>query len=420
MSLFSFWTAGPADLNIWDVNQGLNGEGRMKKRRSEAGQTIVFLTIGLATFIAAAGLAVDMGYMRYEKRLMQAAADSAAIAGATDQNLGDSSQYVTDAQAAAQANGFQDGVNNVTVNVSLPTLTPGQAVQVDVQQVLPSFFMKIMGIGSNTVSATAIATMGTSPGCIYALQAAGLTLNAGVDAPNCGIVDNGDLNGTGDITAASIGVYGSIGGYSGLTTAGSVVQILQPAADPLAHLIPPTPAGTCNATSMPIITPVTLNPDTYCSGITIGPNGVVTFTPGLYILTGAVGLQITGNGTASNNAGGVTFYNTDSGSFLFNGTGSVVLSASTAGVPGLPPGILFYQDPVDTSAADVTEGGSGNVSLSGTLYFPTASLNVAGAVANTNTMIVAGSITVSGTFLLDADLTSVPGGSPLESVTLVE
>ena len=131
----------------------------MKKRRREAGQTIVFLTIGLATFIAAAGLAVDMGYMRYEKRLMQAAADSAAIAGATDQNLGDSSQYVADAQAAAQANGFQDGVNNVTVNVSLPTLTPGQAVQVDVQQVLPSFFMKIMGIGSNTVSATAIATM---------------------------------------------------------------------------------------------------------------------------------------------------------------------------------------------------------------------------------------------------------------------
>ena len=391
----------------------------MKKRRSEAGQTIVFLTIGLATFIAAAGLAVDMGYMRYEKRLMQAAADSAAIAGATDQNLGDASQYVTDAQAAAQQNGFQDGVNNVTVNVSLPTLTPGQAVQVDVQQVLPSFFMKIVGIGSNTVSATAIATMGTSPGCIYALQAAGLTLNAGVDAPNCGIVDNGDLNGTGDITAASIGVYGSSGGYSGLTTAGPVVQILQPAADPLAHLIPPTPAGTCNATPMPIVTAVNLSPDTYCNGIVIGPGGDVTFNSGLYIITG-VGLQIHGAGIASNNAGGVTFYNTGAGSFLFDGMGSVVLSASTAGVPGLPPGILFYQDPTDTSAADVTGAGSGAVSLSGTLYLPTASLNVAGSVANTNTLIVAGSVTVSGASLLDADLTSVPGGSPLESVTLVE
>jgi len=406
-----------ADFDRLQSEPGLSGEGRMKKRRSEAGQTIVFLTIGLATFIAAAGLAVDMGYMRYEKRLMQAAADSAAIAGATDQNLGDSSQYVADAQAAAQANGFQDGVNNVTVNVSLPTLTPGQAVQVDVQQVLPSFFMKIMGIGSNTVSATAIATIGTSPGCIYALQ--GLTLNEGVNAPNCGIVVNGDLNGTGDITAASIGVYGSSGGYSGLTTAGPVVQILQPAADPLAHLIPPTPAGTCNATPMPIVTAVTLNPDTYCTGIVIGPTGDVTFNPGLYIIT-SVGLQIHGAGIASNNAGGVTFYNTGSGSFLFDGSGSVVLSAPTAGVPGLPPGILFYQDPVDTSAADVTEGGSGNVSLSGTIYMPTASLNIAGAVANTNTLIVAGSVTVSGTFLLDADLTSVPGGSPLESVTLVE
>jgi Flp pilus assembly protein TadG len=405
---------------ICNPNQGLSGEGSMKKRRSEAGQTIVFLTIGLATFIAAAGLAVDMGYMRYEKRLMQAAADSAAIAGATDQNLADPSQYVTDAQAAAQQNGFQDGVNNVTVNVSLPTLTPGQAVQVDVQQVLPSFFMKIVGIGSNTVSATAIATMGTSPGCIYALQAAGLTLNEGVNAPNCGIVVNGDLNGTGDITAASIGVYGSSGGYSGLTTAGSVVQILQPAADPLAHLIPPTPAGTCNATPMPIVTPVILNADTYCQGITINSGGVVTFNSGLYILTGPTGLQIHGTGIASNNTGGVTFYNTDSGAFLFDGIGNVVLSAPTAGVPGLPPGILFYQDPIDTSAASVIGTGLGNVSLSGTLYFPTASLNVAGAVANTNTLIVAGSVTVSGTSLLDADLTSVPGGSPLESVTLVE
>jgi hypothetical protein len=165
---------------------------------------------------------------------------------------------------------------------------------------------------------------------------------------------------------------------------------------------------------------VILDSGTYCGGIIINSGGVVTFNSGLYILTGTAGLQIHGTGIANNNTGGVTFYNTDSGAFLFDGIGNVALSAPTAGVPGLPPGILFYQDPVDTSAASVIGTGFGNVSLSGTLYFPTASLNVAGAVANTNTLIVAGSVTVSGTSLLDADLTSVPGGSPLESVTLVE
>ena len=191
----------------------------MQKRRSEAGQAAVFLSIGIATFIAAAGLAIDMGYLRYQKRLMQAAADSAAIVGATDQNLGDASMRDTDALAVAQLNGYQDGVNNVTVAVTTPGITPGQAVRVNIQQVLPSFFMKIMGINSSTVSASAVATVATSPGCIYALEAAGLTVNGGINAPNCGIVDNGTLSGTGDIAAASIGVFGSSGGYSGLTTA---------------------------------------------------------------------------------------------------------------------------------------------------------------------------------------------------------
>ena len=43
----------------------------MLKRKSEAGQTLALVSFGLLTFLAAAGLAVDMGYMRYEKRLMQ-------------------------------------------------------------------------------------------------------------------------------------------------------------------------------------------------------------------------------------------------------------------------------------------------------------------------------------------------------------
>ena len=97
-----------------------------------------------------------------------------------------------------------------------------------------------------------------------------------------------------------------------------------------------------------------------------------------------------------------------------------MLSASTSSVGGLPSGILFYQDPGDASAGDLSEAGSGNVSLSGTLYFPTAPLTVAGSVANTNALIVAASVTIPGSVQLDADLTSVPGGSPLQTVSLVE
>jgi hypothetical protein len=399
----------------------------MVKRRSEAGQTLIFVTVGLATIIAAAGLAVDMGYLRYEKRLMQAAADSAALVAATDKNLGESGMEDTDALDVAQANGFQNGVNNTTVAVTDSVVTPSDAIQVKVQQVLPSFFMNIWGIGTSTVYATATATIGTSNGCIYALNAAGLTVNVGaaINAPNCGVVDNGTLNGNGDITAASVGVYGSSAGYGGTVTSTAGEAIVQPAADPLAYLTPPTPAAICTG-PLTITTTVTVPEGTYC-GITVSSGGNATFS-GLYMLTGSGGLQITGTGIAQVASGeGVTFYNTGTGTITFNGTGSIKLSApDSAQVAGdgtfgsLPSGLLFYQNASDTAAADVSEGGTGNVILSGALYFPGASLTIAGSATGTNALVVASSVTVSGSGNLDADSTSIPTGAPLRTVTLAE
>jgi Flp pilus assembly protein TadG len=393
---------------------------RIVKRRSEAGQTLALVAFGMVTFLAAAGLAVDMGYMRYEKRLMQSAADSAALAAAIDQNLGEVGMANADAQAVATANGFQDGVNNTTVTVSNSPINPANAIRVDIQQVFPSIFMQVMGINTSTISAFGVATIGTSQGCIYALQVggAGLTLNAGINAPNCGIVDNGPLNGAGNITAASAGVLGSNAGYGGLSAPAPLEAIAQAAADPLAYvnLAPPAPASPCIPDPM-VNAAVTLSEGTYC-GITINAGGNVTFNPGLYILNGGTGLVITGTGIA--NGVGVSFYNTGTGAFTFNGIGNVTLSASTVGFPNLPAGILFYQDPADASAADVSEAAIGNVELSGTLYFPNAPLTIAGSVAGTNALIVASSITVAGSVLLNADLPTVPGGSPLQSVSLVE
>jgi Flp pilus assembly protein TadG len=399
----------------------------MVKRKKEAGQTLALVAICMVTFLAAAGLAVDMGYMRYEKRLMQSAADSAALIAATDDNLGESGSANADAQAVATANGFQDGVNNVVVSITNPNdVTRGTAYRVTIQQTLPTFFMKIVDIGTSTVSAAGEATIGTSPGCIFALQigGAGLTLNAGINAPNCGIVTNGSLNGVGDISAASIGVYVP-GGYSGVATI-APVNIAQPAADPLAYMTPPPPGGCTTTLAAPITTTVTLVPGTYCGpiGITIGPGGNVTFDSGLYILDGGPGLQIQGNGTATGT--GVTFYiDPTGGAVTFSGIGAVILSAPTsATIPNLPANILFYQDPGNASAADVSEGGTGNVTLSGTLYFPNAPLTIAGSSnPNQNSLVVAQSVTVSGTQQLNADSTSpalAPGGSPLENVSLVE
>jgi Flp pilus assembly protein TadG len=402
----------------------------MKTRRSEAGQTLAFVTFGLAAFLAAAGLAVDMGYLRYEKRLMQSAADAAALAAATDVNLGNAGNYNADGLTVAQTNGFTNGVSNTIVTVSNPpatlpvsdpNATSANAVEVQVQRALPAMFMKVFGVTPTTISASAVATIGTSNGCMYALQAAGITIAADVNTPTCGVVDNGLLTGAGDITASSVGVLGSTAGYTGVSSPGPEA-IVQPAADPLAYLTPPA-IGACTQTNFTWTTGAgAIGPGVYCGGISI-TGGTVTFGSGLYILTGALGLQITGTGGASGN--GVTIYNSGTGAITFSGTGSVSLSAPDPGLSGLPAEILIYQDPADVAAADVSLGGSGNAVLIGALYLPTAPLTIAGTLTpGANPIVVAGSITLTGTITMNADSTAqsiaLPGGSPLQSVSLVE
>ena len=72
-------------------------------RKHEAGQALIFAALGLGMLLGAAGLGVDMGVLRYEKRLQQTAADAAAIVGAN--NLAYASGVNAGAQNSATTNG---------------------------------------------------------------------------------------------------------------------------------------------------------------------------------------------------------------------------------------------------------------------------------------------------------------------------
>ncbi len=142
----------------------------MLRNRRQSGQALVLATFGMVVLLAAAGLAVDMGYLRYQRRLQQSAADSAALAGAAAAGTGGNiTQAATD---DTQLNGFQDGVNQVTVTTTTLTLNGNpNTVQVVVSAVHPTFFMKIFGAATAkaTVSATARAQYSGDRTCIYAL-----------------------------------------------------------------------------------------------------------------------------------------------------------------------------------------------------------------------------------------------------------
>jgi uncharacterized membrane protein len=100
-------------------------------RNRQSGQVMVSAALMLVVLLGFAGLGIDMGYLRYEKRLQQTAADGAAIAAATDLVSGASQAAALNASAT---NGFTDNtgggacstpptdlaVSSVTVTVCNP------------------------------------------------------------------------------------------------------------------------------------------------------------------------------------------------------------------------------------------------------------------------------------------------------------
>src|SRR5208282_2284252 len=193
-------------------------------------------------------------------------------------------------------------------------------VEVYVTAVQPTYFMKALGINSETITARAVATAlsggANGGGCLYALGAPpghpeGIDPGAAsLSAPTCGIVDNGDYiaPGGGSVATETFAVSGS-GSSSGTTctlTPTACPTLGAPAAgDPLSYLTPPgvgaPTAFNCNGGNA--------FPGTY-GGITIAGNNTCNFSPGIYILSGG-NFTCQGPGTPTITGTGVMFYFTN-------------------------------------------------------------------------------------------------------------
>jgi len=417
-----------------DSSNGRNGEAVVKSRQRESGQALVAATFGLVVLLGCAGLAVDVGYLRYQQRLQQSAADSAALAGAAESAAGNATAA---AREDALLNGYTNGVNNVTVTVN-PAFPFGAVtgVQVQVSAIHPTFFMRIFGVNNATVSTTAVAIVNSAKNCVYALNTFGTvisnsgTLTANNPAPGCGIVADASLQNTGTINAASVAVHGTVSGAP--TNPAAVTGIVQ-AGDPLYRLTAPAaggcqtafPGGALNgATGFAPTRNFTLNPGTYCSGITITNRANVTLNSGTYVITGtqgANGINWNGAGTVTVAGGGVTIYVArGAGQVLINtAPGSAEQLTLSAPTNGTYTGILFYQDTRNASAATIN--GKSTSTLQGALFFPAATLNLSNINAAAYTITVADTLAFSGTVNLGrSDYSSLTGGSPIKDAVLVE
>jgi Flp pilus assembly protein TadG len=368
-------------------------EASMRHKR-EAGQALAFAILAIFVLLGFAGLAVDMGILRYDKRLQQTAADAAAIAGASNLAYQGGAGVTAGAQEASATNGFTNGTNHVTVTVNTPPTVGPHAgvagyVEVYVTAVQPTYFMKALGINNETITARAVATAlgggANGGGCLYTLGAPSVSpegINPGsasLSAPTCGIADNGDYIAPagGGVTTETLAVSGtgSSGGTTCTLTPTACPTLGAPAAaDPLSYLTPPgvgaPTAFNCNGGNA--------FPGTY-GGITLTGNSSCNFAAGIYVLSGG-SFTCQGPGTPTITGIGVMFYFTNGATWNCAGNDNISLTAPSAtNCPACATqydGILMFQDPSDTSGASI--GGSVGSAYVGALYFPKAEVTFFG------------------------------------------
>jgi hypothetical protein len=411
------------------------------KFKKQSGQVLFGTAAALVVLAGFAGLAIDMGTLRYQKRLQQTAADAAAIAGASNLAF-DGTSFRPGALTAATANGFVDNTNggacgdatitaldSVTVTVCngpQPVAINGSTVaagphagdtnyvEVVLAKVQPTYFMKIFGIDSRTIVARAVATNtgGGSAGsasCVYTLGTPANQLNfnkAGVGstgtnyiyAPSCAIVDNGNFvaNGNVSVKAASIGVGGGINLPNNSTPdctqnqpAGvcpTPVAGMPYSGDPFANKYPtPTAGGAGTVTTVGGVT--TYSPGTY-NGITINSPGNTVFTPGVYVITGAFRI----NAGANVCAGGVANFSvtpftcthnagSDGATFYLTGGASLTINGG-ASTKMYAPDSGTYEGLLfyqnPSDSQQATINGNDNSFFQGAIYMPKADVDFSG------------------------------------------
>jgi hypothetical protein len=212
------------------------------------------------------------------------------------------------------------------------------------------------------------------------------------------------------------------GAYSG--TGGSIaptpVTGIAPAPDPLSYLQPPAIPSSCNGNVI-ISTSTTLDPESSAtpgvlcySELTItGPATQVTFRPGIYIIDSSLGFNL-GNG-ATLTGSGVTIYLTNGAAFALYGGAMPNLSAPLSGPYN---GVVFYEDPSDTSSVSINSTGSGT--FTGIFYAPSALLSVSnGNLMTFNSSFVVGAFWVNGAASVQG-YAPVGGTSPILSPRLAE
>ncbi|HWZ69723.1 MAG TPA: pilus assembly protein TadG-related protein [Stellaceae bacterium] len=409
----------------------------------EGGGVAVILGLVATLVIAIVGLGVDVVYWYRTDRAMQNAADSAAIAAASN----GTSSYQNEAKAVASQYGFDDGSKGVTVTALNNQTCPGggtNCFKVTVAMAAaPQFFSQVVGLPPPPLSSAAMA--GGSQlhkYCMLALAGSGtdpaiLTHGApNADLTNCTIMSNTGSTCTGHNLNATYGDAHGTNNGCGISEHSNVPAVSDPYVG-LAVNIPANPCktsdysweptkkkdpaldtsslhtwGVANASSTITLTnsstiAPTIGNGIVCGDLQLAQNATVTVntaSPGSILVIENGQLDTNGGTlqTASGSAVTVIFSGDPSDSHNHSPTnaGTLNLQAPTTGTW---KGVAIYQDPNLKNGLDFTYSGNNPTwDITGLTYFPHASVTFSGAVNKSSNgascfVLVADNITINGT-----------------------
>jgi hypothetical protein len=138
-------------------------------RRSESGQILIMFVLALFVIVGVLGLVLDGGAAYAQRRAEQSVADLAAMAGG-NAFLNVPGDYATKnavADAAARSiatqNGYTDGVNGTTVDVTMMNASTASHARVDITRQHHNNFATLLGMPTWDVSVTATVLVSDQP-----------------------------------------------------------------------------------------------------------------------------------------------------------------------------------------------------------------------------------------------------------------
>jgi Flp pilus assembly protein TadG len=393
----------------------LNCPGRARPNVFRDRRGVVAMWVAVTTPVVAMGLGlgVDVTEWVIANQQLQRAADAAATAGSIKYGLlaSNAQQAAGFAADVAEANGVSGTAtrtwtagsktlvaNNITVVVaSAVTSGDNSSVAVTVRRVVAPTFSAVFTANSKTITATSTAdsigggTVNTyQQPCLFGMGQQGATspqvsFSGGVivTLTGCAIQSNEMVTVTPGITINAGTIYANtaISSTYAVLNATTLQNQGTAIADPYANNASLTAAfaqlastankSAVNATAAGTTLVAGIYPSLNVAGV-----GVVTLSPGLYVIKGPI--QIGASGTVTGT--GVTIVN--NGTLGINGAAKVTLTAPTlaSATLGAVPGVLFANNVNNTTSSTMTGliTAGGTATLGGVIYFPKSNFGISG------------------------------------------